>query len=80
MYFPKRKPRIITYRKYKNVCSEILLTSLQCELDKCERFYCENGLDAFSKICIDLLEKHAARKKDVCEQITNLLLTLKFRK
>ena len=34
MHFPKRKSGIVTQRKYKNVRSEIFLTSLQREVDK----------------------------------------------
>ena len=77
MHYPKRKPRIITYRKYKNFCNEIFLTSLQHEVDKPRTFLCENGLDATSKICTYVIETTRLVKKDVYEQITNLLLTLK---
>ena len=80
MHSPKRKPRIITYRKYKNFCNETFMTTLQHEVDKQRAFLYENGLDAFWKICTDVLEKHKLRKKHVCEQITNLSLTLKSRK
>ena len=34
MHFPKRKPRIIKYRKHKHFCNETFLTSLQHEVDK----------------------------------------------
>ena len=61
--FPKRKPRIITYRKYKNFCNEKFLTSLQYEVDQQRAFLNENGLDDFSKIFTGVLEKHAPRKK-----------------
>ena len=57
MYFPKRKPRIITYQKYKNFCNETFLTSLQYEVDEQRAFLNENGLDDFSKIFADVLEK-----------------------
>ena len=80
MHSPKRKPRIITYRKYKNFWNETFLTSLQHEVYKQRAFLYESGLDAFSKICTDELEKHKLRKKHVCEQTTNLSLTLKFRR
>ena len=63
MHYPKRKPRIITYRKYKNFCNEIFLTSLQHEVDKPRTFLCENGLDATSKICTYVIENHAPRQK-----------------
>ena len=61
--FPKRKPCIITYHKYKNFLNEIFLTSLQDEVDKHGVFPYKNCLDAFSKIWKDMLEKHAPRKK-----------------
>ena len=63
IYFRKRKPRIITYQKYKNFRYETSLTSLQYEVDKKKAFLYENGLGTFSNICTDVLEKHAPRKK-----------------
>ena len=39
IYFRKRKPRIITYQKYKNFRYETSLTSLQYEVDKKKRFW-----------------------------------------
>lgn len=78
--FPKRKPCIITYQKCKNFLNEIFLTSLQDEVDKHGAFPYKNHLNAFSKICADVLEKHASRKKDIYEPITNLSITLKSRR
>ena len=52
------------------------MTSLQHEVDKQRVFFYESGLDGFSKICTDVLEKHAPckKKKKICEQITNLFI------
>ena len=57
MHSYKRKPRTITYQKYKNFHSETFLTSLMPEVDKQRAFLYENGLEAFSKICTDVQEK-----------------------
>ena len=65
MHLHKRKPGIITYRKYKNLRNEIFLTSLQHEVDKQRAFLCENGLDATSQICTEVIESHAPHKKDI---------------
>ena len=76
--FPKGKLRIVTHRKYKNIRNDTL-TFLKHEADKQIAFLYENGLDAFSKICTDVLEKHLPGKKDIFEQIKNFSLTLKSR-
>ena len=57
MHSCKRKPRTITYQKYKNFHNETFLTFLMPEVDKQRTFLYENGLDAFSKICTDVQEK-----------------------
>ena len=77
--FPKGKLRIFTHRKYKNIRNDTLLTFSKYEADKQIAFLYENGLDAFSKICTDVLEKYLPGKKDIFEQINNLSLTLKSR-
>ena len=64
MRIPKRKPRIITYQKYKHFRDELFFTYLHHEVEKQRAFLYENGLDAFLRICSDL-EKHVPRKKKI---------------
>ena len=80
MRIPKRKPRIITYQKYKHFRNELFFTYLHHEVEKQRAFLYENGLDAFLKICSDVLKNTCLVKKNICERITNLSLTLKSRK
>ena len=51
MHFPKTKPQVVNYRKYKDFHNEIFSDSLRRELNVQRQFLCEKGLDAFSTIC-----------------------------
>ena len=59
MHFPKMKPQVITYRKYKDFHNETFLDSLKQELNVQGQFLNEKGLDAFSTICTEIFDKHA---------------------
>ena len=59
MHFPKIKPQVVSYRKYKD---ETFLDSLRHELNVQGKFLNEKGLDAFSTICTEIFDKHAPKK------------------
>ena len=63
MHFPKIKPRVIKYRKYKTFNNDAFVNNLRKELTKQKKVLDEKGLDAFSEICTYVLEKHAPQKK-----------------
>ena len=63
MHFPKMKPRVVSYRKYKDFHSETSLDSLKHELSVQRQFLNEKVLDAFSTICTEIFHKHAPKKK-----------------
>ena len=58
-HFPKMKPQVISYRKYKDFHNETFLDSLKHELNVQGQFLNEKGLDAFSTICTEIFDKHA---------------------
>ena len=47
MHFPKMKPQVVSYRKYKDFHNETFLDSLKHELNVQGQFLNEKGLDAF---------------------------------
>ena len=53
MHFPKMKPQVVSYRKYKDFHNETFLGSLRCELNVQRQFLNEKGLDAFSSNCAE---------------------------
>ena len=64
MHFPKMKPRVIRYRKYKTFDNDAFVNTLRKELTKQKKkFLYEKGLGAFSDICTDVLDKHAPQGK-----------------
>ena len=63
MHFPKMKPRVIRYRKYKTFNNDAFVNTLRPELTKQKKVLDEKGLDAFSEICTDVLDKHAPQRK-----------------
>ena len=63
MHFPKMKPRDIRYRKYKTFNNDAFVNILRKELTKQKKVLDEKGLDAFSEICTDVLDKHAPQRK-----------------
>ena len=63
MHFPKMKPQVVSYRKYKDFHNETFLDSLKHELNVQGQFLNEKGLDAFSTICTEIFDKHAPKKK-----------------
>ena len=54
-HFPKMKPQVISYRKYKDFHNETFLDSLKHELNVQGQFLNEKGLDAFSTISSEIL-------------------------
>ena len=63
MHFPKMKPRVIRYRKYKTFNNDAFVNTLRQELAKQKKILDEKGLDAFSEICTDVLDKHAPQRE-----------------
>ena len=63
MHFPKMKPQVVSYRKYKDFHNETFLNSLKHELNVQGQFLNEKGLDAFSTICTEIFDKHAPKKR-----------------
>ena len=78
MHFPKMKPQVISYRKYKECHNGTFLDSLKHELDVQGQFLNEKGLDAFSTICTEIFDKHAPKKSDIYDLTTNLSSIIKF--
>ena len=60
MPFPKMKPQLVSYRKYKDFHKETMLDSLRHE-----QFLNEKGLDAFLTIGAEIFDKHAPKKRDI---------------
>ena len=77
MHFPKIKPRVIKYRKYKTFNNDAFVNNLRKELTKQKKVLDEKGLDAFSEICTYVLEKHAPQKKQ--KKQTNKQTVLKVK-
>ena len=63
MHFPKMKPQVVSYWKYKDFHYKTFLDSLRHELNVQGQFPNEKGLDAFSSICTETFYKHAPKKK-----------------
>ena len=63
MHFPKMKPQVVSYRKYKDFLNETFLGSLRCELNVQRQFLNEKGLDAFSSNCAEFFDKHVPKKR-----------------
>ena len=78
MHFPKMKPQIISYQKYKDFHNENFLDSLWHELNVQGQFKKEKGLDTFSTICTEIFENHAPKKSDIYDLTINLSLIMKF--
>ena len=62
MHFPKTKPQVISYRKYKDFHNETFLDSLKHELNVQGQFLNEKELDTFSTICTEFFDKNAPKK------------------
>ena len=76
MHFPKMKPQVISYRKYKEFHNGTFIDLLKHELDVQGQFLNEKGLaDAFLTICTEIFDKNAPKKNDLT---TNLSLIMKF--
>ena len=78
MHFPKVKPQVISYRKYKDFHNEIFVDSLKHELNVQGQFLNEKELDTFSTLCTDIFDKHAPKKSDIYDLPINLSLIMEF--
>ena len=65
MHLSKMKPRVIRYLKYKTFNNDAFVNPFRPELTKQKKVLDEKGLDAFSEICADVLDKHPSQKKTV---------------
>ena len=63
MHFPKMKPQVVSYRKFKDFHNETSLDSLRHELNVQGQFLNEKKIDAFSTIRTETFDKHAPKKK-----------------
>ena len=63
MHFPKMKPRVIRYRKYKTFNNDAFVNTLRKELTKQKKVLDEKGLGTFSEICTYVLDKYAPQRK-----------------
>ena len=63
MSFPKMKPSVIRYRKYKIFNNDTFVNTLRQELTKQEEVLDHKGLGASSEICTDVLDKHSTQRK-----------------
>ena len=65
MHFPKMKPRVFRYQKYKTFNNDASVNILQQEPAKQKKVSDEKGQDAFSEICTDVLGKHVAQRNSI---------------
>ena len=63
MHLPKIKPRVIRYRKCQTFNNDAFVNTLWQELTKQKKVLDGKGLDAFSEICTDVLDKHTPQTK-----------------
>ena len=78
IHFPKRKPEIVSYRKYKDFHNETFLDSLKHELNVQGQFLNKKGLHAFSTICTEIFDEHVPKKSDIYDITISLSLIMKF--
>ena len=63
MHFAKSKPSIITYRSYKRFDNKKFMENLNAEIITQSSYLEKDGIDAFSAICCEVLNKHAPQKQ-----------------
>ena len=63
MHFPKSKPSIITYRSYKKFDTKTFMENLNAEIVNQSNYLEKDGIDAFSAICCEVLNRHATQKQ-----------------
>ena len=78
MHFPKTKPQVISYRKYKDFHNKTFLDSLKHELNIQGQFLNKKGLDAFLTICTEIFDKYAPKKSDIYDLTINISLIIKI--
>ena len=62
MHFPKSKPSIITYRSYKKFDNKKFMENLNAEIVIQSNYLEKDGIDAFSSICDEGLNRHTPQK------------------
>ena len=67
MHFPKMKPRVIRYRKYKTFNNDAFVNSLRKELTRQKKVLDEKGLTQSQKFVQKLLINTPLKKKTVFE-------------
>ena len=78
MHFPKMKPQVVSYWKYKDFHNENFVDSLRHELNVQGEFLNEKVLDAYSTICTEIFDKYAPKKSDIYDIAISLSLIMKF--
>ena len=63
MRFPKSKPSIIIYRSYKKFDNKNFMENLNAEIITRSNYLEKDGIDAFSSICCEVLNKHLPQKQ-----------------
>ena len=66
IHFPKMKPQVVSYRKYKDFHNETFLDSLRHEFNAQGQFPNEKRLNAFSTIYTNIFDKDAPKMRHVC--------------
>ena len=74
MHFPKMKPQVVSYQKYKDFHNETFLDSVRHELDVQRQFL---TIFPFPTICTEIFIKHA-KKRERYDITTSCLLIMKF--
>ena len=63
IHFPKSKASIITYRSYKKFDNKKFMENLNAEIITQSNYLEKDGIEAFSAICCEVLNKHAPQKQ-----------------
>ena len=65
MHFPKMKPHVVSYRKYKDFHNETFWDSLRHKLNTQRQILNEKGFDAFSTTRTEMFDKHSPKKSNI---------------
>ena len=71
--FRKLKSKIINYGKYKNFSNDILRDTLLEELSQVRTNNDDDGFNNFLRLCWNILDRFAPRKKSTSEVIMHYL-------
>ena len=61
IHFPKTKPQVVIYQKYKDFHNQTFWDDLRHELNVQRQFLNEKRLDVFSTICAEVFDKHVPK-------------------